>query len=92
MRWTITPMLLPVLIIINLLLLKEGLIYEFLLAAQVLFYVTVLAGWVIEKAKRKVKLIIIPYYFFIMNYAVYRGFLRYIQKNQSVNWERAKRG
>jgi hypothetical protein len=39
-----------------------------------------------------VKLLFVPYYFFIMNLSVFLGFRRYIKRTQSVNWERAKRG
>ncbi len=34
----------------------------------------------------------IPYYFFIMNYAVFAGFFRWLKGSQSAKWERAKRG
>jgi len=92
LRWTITPMILPVLIVLNILLFREAAIYELLLYAQIAFYLSALIGGAIAEARQKLKLLIVPYYFFIMNYAVYRGFIRYIQNNQSVNWERAKRG
>jgi fucose 4-O-acetylase-like acetyltransferase len=61
------------------------------MALQVLFYLLALTGWFLENRKMKVKALFIPYYFFIMNYAVYMGFFRFIKKAQSVNWERAKR-
>jgi len=85
-------MILPVLIVLNILLFREAAIYELLLYAQIAFYLSALIGGAIAEARQKLKLLIVPYYFFIMNYAVYRGFIRYIQNNQSVNWERAKRG
>lgn len=92
LRWTITPMILPVLIVLNIFLFREAAIYGLLLYAQIAFYLSALIGGAIAEARQKLKLLIVPYYFFIMNYAVYRGFIRYIQNNQSVNWERAKRG
>jgi fucose 4-O-acetylase-like acetyltransferase len=48
-------------------------------------------GWFLENRSIKVKILYIPYYFFIMNYAVFRGFFRFLKGRQSVNWERAKR-
>jgi len=50
-----------------------------------------LGGWYFENQKIKIKIFFIPYYFFIMNFAVYLGFIRYLKGSQSVNWERAKR-
>jgi hypothetical protein len=51
----------------------------------------VFAGWFFENRNIKMKLFFIPYYFFIMNLAVYLGFARYLKGSQSVKWERAKR-
>lgn len=91
LRWTITPLLLPFLLILNFLLIKEG-FYTVLFFAQLAFYISALGGWILERKKIKIKSLFVPYYFFIMNYAVYRGFFRFLQSSQSVNWERAKRG
>jgi len=92
LRWTITPLALLIILIINALLLPHSVIYQALMAAQALFYIAALLGWYLESKKIKVKILFVPYYFFIMNYAVYRGFFRYIKGRQNVNWERAKRG
>jgi hypothetical protein len=59
---------------------------------QMLFYAAALLGWYLENKSIKVKILFIPYYFFIMNLSVFLGFKRYIKGSQSVNWERAKRG
>ncbi len=91
LRWTITPLMLPVLLITNILLINSTEFFSAVLIAQLTFYSLVFIGWLLENLKVKVKSIYIPYYFFIMNYAVYMGFLRFLGKKQSVNWERAKR-
>ena len=78
--------------IVNIFLAVDSDLYLVILGLQVLFYISAMLGWVLENKKIKFKLLFIPYYFFIMNYAVYMGFGRYIKKSQSVNWERAKRG
>jgi cellulose synthase/poly-beta-1,6-N-acetylglucosamine synthase-like glycosyltransferase len=91
LRWTITPLLLPLLLVLNFLLINEG-FYTVLFIAQLAFYISALVGWMLERKKIKIKSLFVPYYFFIMNYAVYRGFFRFLQSSQSVNWERAKRG
>jgi cellulose synthase/poly-beta-1,6-N-acetylglucosamine synthase-like glycosyltransferase len=93
LRWTLTPLLLPVLLVLNILLIHYGTVFQVLLVFQAMFYVFASMGWLSERTgMRKIKPFFIPYYFFIMNYAVYLGFARYIKKTQSVNWERAKRG
>jgi cellulose synthase/poly-beta-1,6-N-acetylglucosamine synthase-like glycosyltransferase len=92
LRWTITPLALLIILIINALLIPLSAVYQLLMAAQILFYVAALLGWYLESKRIKVKILFVPYYFFIMNYAVYRGFFRYIKGRQHVNWERAKRG
>ncbi len=98
LRWTLAPVALPLILIANILLaMNAGFdnftnIYTLLFYAQVLFYGASLLGWYFENKKIKIKLLFIPYYFFVMNYAVFLGFGRYLKGQQSVNWERAKRG
>ena len=97
LRWTLTPLLLLLIIPVNLILaLNEGLlsfgIFSLLFWGQVLFYAAALLGWFLENRQIRLKVLFIPYYFFIMNLSVFLGFNRYLKGNQSVNWERAKRG
>ncbi|MEI6048256.1 MAG: glycosyltransferase family 2 protein [Bacteroidota bacterium] len=97
LRWTLAPLSLLFLIPIGLFLaINEGLFnfgfYSLLFWMQVLFYISALLGWYIENRSIKVKLLFVPYYFFIMNLSVFLGLRRYIKGSQSVNWERAKRG
>ena len=92
LRWTITPLMLLLALVTNALLLSTGGVYMYLLIAQGVFYSAALLGWYLENRKIKLKILFVPYYFFMMNYAVYLGFARYIKKQQNVNWERAKRG
>jgi cellulose synthase/poly-beta-1,6-N-acetylglucosamine synthase-like glycosyltransferase len=98
LRWTITPLLLLLLIPLNIYLsFKDGgfldpNLYSILLWGQIVFYFSALTGWILEARKLRLKLLFVPYYFFIMNYAVYMGFFRYLKGKQSVKWERAKRG
>ena len=92
LRWTLAPLALPILLITNILLAMSGsMFFTAFLVAQLAFYVAALGGYLLEKRKLKIKALFVPYYFCIMNYAVYRGFLRFISGNQSVLWERAKR-
>ena len=92
LRWTLAPLALPIIFLSNLALAYAiGGVYLFFLSAQVLFYLLALIGYLLEKKQLKIKAFFIPYYFCIMNYAVYRGFFRILLGNQSVMWERAKR-
>jgi hypothetical protein len=74
---------------------NEGIIdldtYSILFWLQLLFYFAALTGWFLENKSTRIKLLFVPYYFFIMNLSVILGFFRYVKKTQSVNWERAKR-
>jgi spore maturation protein SpmA len=54
-------------------------------------YFAALTGWFLENRETRIKILFVPYYFFIMNLSVVLGFFRYMKKSQSVNWERAKR-
>ncbi len=98
LRWTLAPLALPLIFILNLIIaINYGFsnfenTYVILFFLQVLFYVLALSGWYLENNKIRLKALFIPYYFFIMNYAMYLGFARYIKGQQTVNWERAKRG
>ncbi len=92
LRWTLTPLALLIVFICNLILALNGFVfYQLLFAFQLLFYACAIAGLMLESKKIKVKAFFIPYYFFMMNYAVYAGFFRYILGRQSVLWERAQR-
>ena len=91
LRWTITPLALVALLILNAILIPLSDFYFTIFVLQLIFYFSALLGWVLENKKLKVKILFIPYYFFIMNYAVFMGFGRFIKKSQSINWERAKR-
>lgn len=91
LRWTVTPVALILLFVLNIALALNSTFFMVVMGLQVLFYVLALVGWVLESKKMKSKILFVPYYFFIMNYAVFMGIGRYLKKTQSVNWERAQR-
>ena len=67
LRWTLAPFSLLILIIINIILLKSGnIIYTTFFIMQITFYALALLGWYLENKKIKVKVLFVPYYFFIM--------------------------
>ena len=96
LRWTLAPLSLLLLFASNLVLALQTGIFSYgffpvVFWLQVLFYVMALIGWFLENHQIKLKILFVPYYFFIMNLAVYLGFFRYMKKSQNVKWERAKR-
>ena len=96
LRWTLTPLCLVLLIPVSYMLAyNEGVfdfgLYSVLFWLQLIFYCASLLGWFLENRSTRIKALFVPYYFFIMNLSVVLGFFRYMNKSQSVNWERAKR-
>ncbi|MCT4647645.1 MAG: glycosyltransferase family 2 protein [Carboxylicivirga sp.] len=91
LRWTLAPISLLGVFALNALLITLAPIYKYLFVLQAAFYLLALIGWLLERIKLRFKGLFIPYYFLIMNYAVYRGFIRFLKNKQSVNWERAVR-
>lgn len=91
LRWTLAPLALPIIFISNAFLLDQGWLYQTIFGAQILFYLSALVGYLLEKKQICLKILFIPYYFCMMNYAVYAGFKRYMKGSQSVLWEKAAR-
>lgn len=97
LRWTLAPLSLLFLIPAGVILaINEGItkfgFFSILFWLQLLFYISALLGWYLENKSIRVKLLFVPYYFFIMNLSVFLGLKRYLKGTQSVNWDRAKRG
>jgi biofilm PGA synthesis N-glycosyltransferase PgaC len=93
LRWTLCPLCLSTLLASNLILaaLDQRQFYFVFLFLQLLFYSLAVVGWINASRNIKMKFLYIPYYFFFMNISVYIGFARFLQKKQSVLWEKAAR-
>lgn len=92
LRWTLAPIALFPLFFANCYLACQGsLLYQTIFAAQLTFYGMAIVGYLLEKQQLKIKAFFIPYYFCMMNYAVFRGMARIAAGTQSVIWEKAKR-
>ncbi|MCK9291191.1 MAG: glycosyltransferase family 2 protein [Bacteroidales bacterium] len=97
LRWTLAPLSLILIFLINLFLfLNAGItnfsdMYVWLFYGQLAFYILAAIGWYFENKAVRIKALFIPYYFTVMNLAVMMGIKRYFKGSQSVNWERAKR-
>jgi len=78
--------------VLNIAMLMDGNgFYILLFAAQLIFYCAALVGFVLENKKLQFKPVFVPYYFFIMNYAVLAGLQKYLLGQQKVTWDKAER-
>ncbi|MGB4400867.1 MAG: glycosyltransferase family 2 protein [Daejeonella sp.] len=94
LRWVLTPWLMILLFILNILIViryPEYGLYLITLFLQISFYIAALLGWFLESKKIKLKAAFIPFYFSMMNYAVIAGTFRYYKGAQSAAWEKSKR-
>jgi cellulose synthase/poly-beta-1,6-N-acetylglucosamine synthase-like glycosyltransferase len=92
LRWTLAPLLLPVLLGTNAALaMGVGGLYVPLLAAQGLFYAVAAYGYGTHTNRRGPAALYAPFYFLVMNAAVYLGFVRFVRGSQTVQWTKAQR-
>ena len=96
LRWTLAPLSLLTLFASSLVLaLQLGIFsvcfFSVCFWLQATFYAMALVGWALQNREIKLKILFVPYYFFIMNLAVYLGFFKYLTKSQTVKWERVRR-
>ena len=92
LRWTLTPFLLIMLLFINILLAMGSVnFYSITLLVQVFFYIAAFAGFIMENRQVRIKLLFVPYYFCMMNYAAIAGLYQLLSGNQKGIWEKARR-
>ncbi|MDR0988679.1 MAG: glycosyltransferase family 2 protein [Prevotellaceae bacterium] len=98
LRWSVTPVLLFLLLPLNaaLLVLSDrecSRLYLVLLLLQLLFYAAGMYGRLLAGKNIKNKVLFIPYYFLFMNLNVIKGFAYLHKRKTSRNgaWEKAKR-
>lgn len=93
-RWALVPFSILLLFFVNLYItVQENWTgyFAILFLLQIIFYLFVILGAILQSKKTNLKLLFAPYYLFIMNLSEIIGLVRFLRKNQSVNWERAKR-
>jgi cellulose synthase/poly-beta-1,6-N-acetylglucosamine synthase-like glycosyltransferase len=97
LRWAVTPVCLPILLLINGLLVvltggtSAGWVWAVLLAGQVLFYTMAAIGYRLEQRQTRWKFTFVPFYFTFMNACVLAGFVRFSRGNLSGIWEKNRR-
>ena len=93
LRWSITPIALVILLLVNILLvwLGAGLLYTVVLVLQAIFYLAAFLGWIFNRCGHRNKLLYTAYYFLFMNLNVFRGMAYLKSHSHSGAWEKAKR-
>lgn len=93
LRWTITPIALFALIPQNLALVlsSAGTVYTLIWILQTAFYLSALAGYILQEKGHKNKVLYAAYYFIFMNLNVFLGMV-YLAKKSNGTWEKARRG
>ena len=89
LRWMVVPLLLPLVLITNLLLLPETQ-YLVLLGIQLLFYSAGLAGWLLVRNERRAGLLAAPLAVCMFNAAALVGGWRYIRGQYTVLWPKVR--
>jgi biofilm PGA synthesis N-glycosyltransferase PgaC len=93
-RWLVCPLALLFLLPVHafvIYLYPDYLLYAYLGFGHLFIYILAIFGWIFEKSKLNLGFIYLPFYFISTNIAQLQGFMRYLKKSQSVNWERARR-
>jgi cellulose synthase/poly-beta-1,6-N-acetylglucosamine synthase-like glycosyltransferase len=94
LRWFLCPLLLPLLLLVNAVIVANDPIWGFysvFLAAQFLFYLVAGLGWVRIASGRKAGLAGLPFYFVFMHYCMLLGLFRFLGKKQPAAWEKPER-
>lgn len=96
LRWSISALALPIILLLNMVLVRSSFssilgLYDLLLITQVIFYCFALVGWYLEINNIRMKVLFVPYYFTMMNYAVFAGFFRWVRGRQKATWEKSTR-
>jgi cellulose synthase/poly-beta-1,6-N-acetylglucosamine synthase-like glycosyltransferase len=64
-------------------------LYRLTFAAQTLFYLAALEGFLLRDARRRIRLLMVPYTVCLLNWATAVAFYRFVTGRQQVSWERA---
>ena len=93
LRWSITPVAMVLLLLINiaLVILGAGTFFTVMLILQAIFYLMAFGGWFMSRSGRRNKLLYTAYYFVFMNLNVFRGMVYLKSHSKSGAWEKARR-
>ncbi|MFH1513864.1 MAG: glycosyltransferase family 2 protein [bacterium] len=89
-RWLVAPFLI-VLFFGNIYLFWQGPNYRYCFAVQIIFYLSAIIGFFLNRSKIKFKFFNIIYYFCMINLAALIGFLRFLRGDKMSTWSHASR-
>lgn len=84
-RWFVGPLI--ILNFIATLILSHILIYKLFLIFYFIFIFGALVGIVLEKFQIKFKILMVPYYFILVNYAATLGIIDFLLRKQAIKWQ-----
>ncbi|MBN1597355.1 MAG: glycosyltransferase family 2 protein [Bacteroidales bacterium] len=95
LRWTVVPISLPAILCINIAICNNsgwssGLFNSILILQSIFYFISIFGFWM-EKLSLRLKILYLPYYLCMMNYAQMAGFIRFLNRSQTVVWEKARR-
>jgi hypothetical protein len=94
LRWIFCPVMLLILLLTNMWIVSAGRprsVFAIFLAAQICFYVAAIIGWLLIRLDKRAGIMSIPFYFVFMNYCLVKGFIRFVNGQQTVLWEKSTR-
>ncbi|MBA3243066.1 MAG: glycosyltransferase family 2 protein [Acidobacteria bacterium] len=83
----LVPVFLAVVLVSTALLATGSVFFAALLAGQVLFYLMAAAGWLLERAGLRVRLLALPHYFVLANLASVLAFFKFLSGERYARWE-----
>ena len=81
------PFILLALLVANAILTGSSVFYESTMAVQILFYTLALAGWLMERAGKRLTLLAMPLYFVLANLASLLAFYKFLRGETYTRWE-----
>lgn len=84
------PVLLLLILVANSVLAPGSFLYSSTLAVQAAFYLTALAGWLMERLGWRVTILAMPMYFVLANAASLLAFYRFVRGERLARWEPAR--
>ncbi len=93
LRWTIVPVAVLLIPLINLAILFNSQTFFYVMSFILLsiFYVFGITGYMLKNNRYESHLFTLPYYLIIIHIAQLQGLVKYLNKRQSVKWEKVKR-
>jgi cellulose synthase/poly-beta-1,6-N-acetylglucosamine synthase-like glycosyltransferase len=81
------PFMLLILLVLSILLSPTSAFYAAALALQSAFYISALAGWMVERTGRPISLLAMPLYFMLANVASVVAFYKFMRGETYARWE-----